>query len=277
MKASGPVQQNQELTVCMAGATGWTGQALARGVLDAPDLSLRSAVSRSAAGSDPGEALGQEALGVPVYATVREALDGVDVLIDYTSVTAVRDNTLAAIEAGVSVVIGTSGLTASDFDDIDAAARERSVGVVAAGNFSLTAAICQAAALLAARHLPQWEVIDYASATKPDVPSGTARELAERLREVRPPELGHPVADLHGPREARGANVGGTQVHSVRLPSFVVSTEVVFGLPDERLTIRHDAGGTPAPYVAGTLIAVRRAPGLVGLTRGLDALLLSRD
>jgi 4-hydroxy-tetrahydrodipicolinate reductase len=122
------VQQSQELTVCIAGATGWTGQALVRGVLAAPDLSLRSAVSRSAAGRDLGEALGEEALGVPVYATVREALEGVDVLIDYTSVTAVKDNTLAAIEAGVAVVIGTSGLTASDLDDLDAAARERSVG-----------------------------------------------------------------------------------------------------------------------------------------------------
>jgi 4-hydroxy-tetrahydrodipicolinate reductase len=270
------MQQNQVLSVCIAGATGWTGRALVTGVLDAPDLSLRSVVSRSAAGSDLGEALGKEALGVPVYATVREALDGIDVLIDYTSVTAVKDNTLAAIEAGVSVVIGTSGLTASDFDDIDAAARDRSVGIVASGNFSLTAAMCQAAALLAARHLPQWEVIDYASASKPDVPSGTARELAERLGEIRAPELGHPIEDLHGPQEARGANVAGTQVHSVRLPSFVVSTEVVFGLPDERLTIRHDAGGTPQPYVAGTLIAVRRAPGLVGLTRGLDALLLDQ-
>jgi 4-hydroxy-tetrahydrodipicolinate reductase len=77
---------------------------------------VRCAVSRSAAGSDLGEALGEQALGVPVYATVREALDGVDVLIDYTSVTAVKDTALAAIEAGVSVVIGTSGLTASDFD-----------------------------------------------------------------------------------------------------------------------------------------------------------------
>jgi 4-hydroxy-tetrahydrodipicolinate reductase len=269
--------QNQELRVCIAGATGWTGRALVRGVLDAPDLHLRSAVSRAAAGRDLGEALGEEPLGVPVYATAREALDGVDVLIDYTSVAAVKDNTVAAIEAGVSVVIGTSGLTASDFDDIEAAARERSVGVVASGNFSLTAAMCQAAALLAARHLPQWEVIDYASATKPDVPSGTARELAERLGEVRRPELGHPIEELHGPQEARGANVAGTQIHSVRLPSFVVSTEVVFGLPDERLTIRHDAGGTPEPYVAGTLIAVRKAPGLVGLTRGLDTLLLARS
>jgi 4-hydroxy-tetrahydrodipicolinate reductase len=255
------------LTVCIAGATGWTGRALVQGVLDAPDLELRSAVSRSAAGGEIG--------GVPVFGRVAEALDGVDVLIDYTSVEAVKPNTLAAIEAGVAVVIGTSGLTADDFAEIDAAARERSVGVVASGNFSLTAAMCQAAALLAARHLPQWEVIDYASATKPDVPSGTARELAERLGDVRTPELGRPLDEIHGPVEARGASVAGSQVHSVRLPSFVVSTEVVFGLPGERLSIRHDAGESPAPYVAGTLIAVRRAPDLVGVTRGLDSLLLS--
>jgi 4-hydroxy-tetrahydrodipicolinate reductase len=267
-------QRTRNLSVCVAGATGWTGRALARAVLAAPDLTLVSAVSRSAAGRDLGEALGGTALGVLVHRTVREALDGVDVLVDYTSATAVKGHTLAAVEAGVGVVIGSSGLTAADFAEIDAAARARSVGVVAAGNFSLTAAICQAAALLAARHLPQWEIIDYASATKPDVPSGTARELAERLQEVRRPEVGYPTEDLHGPREARGATVGGAQVHSVRLPSFVVSTEIVFGLPDERLTIRHDAGATAEPYVAGTLLAVRKVPDLVGLTRGLDTLLL---
>ena len=263
----------RHLSVCVAGATGWTGRALVGAVLEAPDLALASGVSRSAAGRDLGEALGREPLGVPVHGTVGEALDGVDVLVDYTSATAVKANSLAAIEAGVAVVIGSSGLTAADFDEIDARARERSVGVVASGNFSLTAAMCQAAALLAARHLPHWEVIDYASADKPDVPSGTARELAERLAEVRRPEVGHPLADLHGPREARGATIGGSQVHSVRLPSFVVSTEVVFAGPDERLTIRHDAGGTPQPYVEGTLLAVRRVPELVGLTRGLDTLL----
>lgn len=267
--------QTQKLSVCIAGATGWTGRAIVQGVMGAPDLVLGSAVSRSASGRDLGEALGGNPLGVPVHANVGDAMDGIDVLIDYTSATAVKANTLAAIDAGVAVVIGSSGLTVLDFSEIDSAARERSVGVVASGNFSLTAAMCQAAALLAARHLPQWEVIDYASAAKPDVPSGTARELAERLGEIRRPKVGHPIEDLHGPQEARGAGVGGTQVHSLRLPSFVVSTEVVFGLPDERLTIRHDAGGTPEPYVAGTLIAVRRAPGLVGLTRGLDTLLLA--
>jgi 4-hydroxy-tetrahydrodipicolinate reductase len=271
------VTQSQTLSVCIAGATGWTGQALVPAVAEAPDLTLGAAVSRSAAGRDLGEALGGDALGVPVHDRVTEALDGIDVLIDYTSATAVKEHTMAAIDAGVAVVVGSSGLTAADFEEIEAAARGRSVGVVASGNFSLTAAMAQAGALLAARHLPQWEVIDYASATKPDVPSGTARELAERLGAVRRPETPYPIADIVGPREARGTTVAGAQVHSVRLPSFVVSTEVVFGLPDERLTIRHEAGGTPAPYVAGTLIAARRAPRMVGLTRGLDTLLLELE
>jgi 4-hydroxy-tetrahydrodipicolinate reductase len=243
-------------------------------MMEASDLELVSAVSRSAAGRDLGEALGGDPIGVPVHGSVAGAVEGVDVLVDYTSASAVKANTLAAVEAGVSVVIGSSGLTAEDFEEIDGRARERSVGVVASGNFSLTAAMCQAAALLAARHLPRWEVIDYADAAKPDVPSGTARELAEKLGEIRRPERAFPIEELHGPQEARGATLGGAQVHSVRLPSFVVSTEVVFGLPDERLTIRHDAGGTPTPYVEGTLIAVRRAPDLVGVTRGLDTLLL---
>jgi 4-hydroxy-tetrahydrodipicolinate reductase len=257
------------LEICVAGATGWTGSAVAQGVVDADDLNLRSAVARSAAGRRVG--------GAPVFGSVREALDGVDVLIDYTSHLVVKENVLTAVEREVAVVVGTSGLSADDYAEIDAAGRSRGVGVVAAGNFSLTAAMAQAGALLAARHLPHWEIVDYASAKKPDAPSGTARELAERLAEVRPPVHERPPDEVEGPREARGATVGGAQVHSVRLPSFVVSTEVVFALPDERLAIRHDAGGSPAPYVAGTLLAARRAPGRVGLTRGLDAVLLESD
>lgn len=254
------------LNLCIAGATGWTGSALVDAVNAAEDLELRSTVSRSAAGGEVG--------GAPAYATVAEALDGVDVLVDYTSHDVVLANAMAAIERGVAVVIGTSGLTADEFAQIDAAAREREVGVIAAGNFSLTAAMMQAGALLAARHLPSWEVIDYASAAKPDAPSGTARELAERLGQVRPPVVERAVEDTAGEVAARGATIGGTQVHSLRLPSFTVSTEVVFGLPDERLSIRHDAGASAAPYVAGTLLAARAAPTTVGLVRGLDTLLL---
>lgn len=149
---------------------------------------------------------------------------------------------------------------------------KRGVGVISSGNFSITAAMAQAAAVLVARHLPQAEIIDYASDTKADVPSGTSRELAERLAHVRLPVITRAVDEIDGPREARGAVVAGTPLHSIRLPSFSVSTEVIFALPDERLTIRHDAGSA-APYVSGTLLAVRLVVGRVGLTRGLDTLL----
>jgi 4-hydroxy-tetrahydrodipicolinate reductase len=179
----------------------------------------------------------------------------------------------AALDAGVAVVIGASGLTENDYDEIDARAREAGVGVIAAGNFSLLAALLLRCAAEVARHVGSWEILDYASAEKPDVPSGTSRELAERLAGVRHPALARAIDSLQGPIEARGATVGGAQIHSVRLPSFVVSTEIVFGAPGERLVLRHDPGESPEPYVGGTLYAVRAVRGRVGLTRGLDRLL----
>ena len=209
------------------------------------------------------------------HSSVAEALDAVtaDVLVDYTHAAVVKGDVLAAIERGVGVVVGSSGLSAAEYAEIDALARERRVGVVAAGNFSLTAALLLRAATDAARHLEAWEVVDFASAGKPDAPSGTARELAERLGGVRPPASGVPIDEVVGAPEARGANVAGTQVHSIRLPGFVVSTEVVFAAEGERLSIRHDAGETPAPYVAGTLVAIRAVGDRTGLIRGLDRLL----
>jgi len=82
-----------------------------------------------------------------------------------------------------------------------------------------------------------------------------------------------PLRELHGPVEARGAEVAGSRIHSVRLPSFVVSTEIVFGGPGERLAVRHDAGPTADPYVTGTLLAVRHVADVIGVRRGLDSLL----
>lgn len=262
------------IRVCIAGATGWAGRALAAAVLQAQDLELVSAVARTTAGADLGEALGGARLGLLVSATVDEALaEGVDVMVDYTSHAAVESNVRAAIERGVSVVVGSSGLTAEAFGAIDVLAREHGVGVIAAGNFSITAALAQASALLAAKYLPTVEVIDYADAAKPDAPSGTARELADRLADSGASST--PVApDVDAVnRAARGAEVGHVRVHSVRLPGYTLSTEIVFGQIGERLTIRHDAGSSAEPYIAGTLLAIRRVAGRVGLTRGLDTLL----
>jgi 4-hydroxy-tetrahydrodipicolinate reductase len=248
------------IRVCIAGITGWVGRPLAEAVEAADDLELVGGVSRS----DPDH-----------FSSVAEALDavGADVLVDYTSASIVRENVFAALERGVAAVVGSSGLSAEDYAAIDDRARASRVGVIAAGNFSVTAALLVRFATEAARHVKAWEVIDYASAGKPDAPSGTSRELAERLKHAGAPALEVPFDDVIGAREARGATVAGTQIHSVRLPSFTVSTEVVFAADGERLTIRHDAGESAAPYIAGTLLAIRMVPERVGVTRGLDQLL----
>jgi 4-hydroxy-tetrahydrodipicolinate reductase len=247
------------LRVLIAGVTGWTGEPLARAVQAADDLELAGGIARS--GAD--------------YTSVAEALEATsaDVVVDYTSAAAVRANVDAALAGGAHVVVGSSGLTESDYAEIDAAAREACRGVIAAGNFSVFAAALLHAATVAAEHVDHWEVIDYASAGKRDVPSGTARELAERLSSVRPPAPADHDADVIGPPEARGADVAGTRVHSVRLPGYVVSTDAIFATPHERLTLRHETGGTPDPYIAGTLLAIRRVPGVTGVLRGLDRLL----
>jgi 4-hydroxy-tetrahydrodipicolinate reductase len=262
--------------VCFAGVTGWTAPPIIAAIDDANDLALTAGVSRSAAGQSLASKTGSTSTG-SVYATVREALDSapVDVLVDCTSASAVKNNVWAAVEAGVHVVVGSSGLTGSDYTESDRLARNRGVGVIAAGNFSIMAAVLRRAAAMAAQHLEQWEIVDYASDDKPDVPSGTSRELAETLAQVRTPKVTVALTELHGPAEARGVEVAGSRIHSVRLPSFVVTTEIVFGGPGERLVMRHDPGLTADPYVAGTLLAIRRAADVVGVRRGLDSLLFN--
>src|SRR5262245_37798873 len=172
--------------VCVAGSTGWTGTAVAAAVEAADDLELVAGVARSGG----------------THASVAEALDAVetDVVVDYTHAEAVKGNVLAALDRGVSVVVGSSGLTADDYAEIDTRAREAEAGVIAAGNFSILAALLLRSARGAAKHVGAWEIVDYASATKPDVPSGTARELAEQLGEVRHPTIGKEIDSLVGPQ-----------------------------------------------------------------------------
>jgi 4-hydroxy-tetrahydrodipicolinate reductase len=125
----------------------------------------------------------------------------------------------------------------------------------------------------AAKYLSHWEIIDYASDAKKDAPSGTARELAFRLSEIRKPEITYPISETIGERDSRGSTLNGSQVHSIRLPSYVISVETIFGAKDERLTIRHDAGSGAEPYIQGTFLAIREVRNHIGLIRGLDRIM----
>jgi 4-hydroxy-tetrahydrodipicolinate reductase len=261
------------LRICIAGVTGWVGKPLSRAVAEAGDLQLVAAVSRSHAGRKLN-AVSDADVELTISGSVSEALTTPsDVLVDFTRADVVRANVLTAINQGVHVVIGTSGLSDDDFAEIHQTAVANKIGVIAAGNFAMTAVLLQRFASEAAKYLSHWEIIDYASDSKIDAPSGTARELASRLAEVRQPEITVPLEQTVGIKEARGATLGGSQVHSLRLPGFVIGVEAIFGAPDERLTIRHDAGSGAGPYIQGTLLAIRKVREHVGLVRGLDKIM----
>jgi len=262
------------IRVCVAGATGWAGGAVVKAILQSPDFELSGAIARRTAGEDIGTVLGLSPTGIGIAATLDGALGRpTDVLLDYTKPDSVKARTVEALRRGLRVVIGTSGLAVGDYEEIGREAAARKLGVVAVGNFSITAALAKHFALFAARHLPSWEILDYAHADKPDAPSGTVRELAEELATVGRNQLGLAIEQVQGEKRARGATIAGTQVHSIRLPGYVISFETIFGLPDERLTIRHDAGSGAGPYVSGTLLAIREVMRISGLVRGLDRLL----
>jgi 4-hydroxy-tetrahydrodipicolinate reductase len=257
------------IKVCLAGATGWAGSELARSIAKAADLALVAGVSRKHAGRALGEVLGEPRLTCPVYPSAKEALaNPCEVFVEYTKPDSAKTNILAALEHGAHVVVGTSGLTEEDYAEIDLVARARHRGV-----FALTVVLLMKFAETAAKLIPQWEIIDYAHDDKIDAPSGTARELAARLSKVRHPEPTVPVDRTVGLREARGANVSASQIHSVRLPGYVISAQIMFGMPDQRLTIRHDSGSSARPYVDGALLAIRKVSTLVGVHRGLDTVL----
>jgi 4-hydroxy-tetrahydrodipicolinate reductase len=262
------------ITVCLAGATGWAGAELARSIAAAPDLQLASAVARRHAGARLGDVLDDPRLDAAIFGTAREALAvPCDVFVEYTGAEAAKGHIVAALERGAHVVVGSSGLTDADLAELDLLARERGRAVLACGNFALTVVLLQRFAEIAAKYVPTWEIVDYASDGKPDAPSGTARELAARLTRIRRPELTVAVSDTIGLREARGADVSGTRVHSLRLPGFVIGVEILFGMADQRLSLRHDAGSSAQPYVDGALLAIRKVGGLVGVHRGLDVVL----
>lgn len=262
------------IRVCLAGATGWAGSALARAIAGSDDILLVSAVSRTHAGKVLGDVLAEPGLKCPIYATAAEALEHpADVFFDFTKPEVAKANVMAALRQGAHAIIGTSGLTDADYAEIAALAEARDRGVLAVGNFALTVVLLEKFAGMAAKLIPQWEIIDYAHDGKPDAPSGTARELAFRLSQIRPSQMTVPLEHIQGPIETRGARLAGSQVHSIRLPGYTISLEIIFGMPDQQLSLRHDSGHGAQPYVDGALIAIRKVSTIRGLRRGLDTVL----
>jgi 4-hydroxy-tetrahydrodipicolinate reductase len=247
------------IRVGVVGAAGRMGREVARAVAVDPDLELAAAV-------DPSHA-GQVVEGMTIADTL-EALPaaGVEVAVEFTRPAAGPANISWCVAHGIHVVTGTTG-----FDPEPTWAEQRDVGVFIAPNFAIGAVLMQRFAEQAVRHLPDAEIIELHHQDKPDSPSGTAMTTARRMAAARGQAVPSQGVEERVPG-ARGGDVEGIHVHSVRLPGLVAHQEVIFGGQGQTLTIRHDSTDWTS-FMPGVVMAVKAVASRPGLTVGLDALL----
>jgi 4-hydroxy-tetrahydrodipicolinate reductase len=237
-------------TVAVLGAKGRMGSEVVRAVSSAPDLELG-----------------------PTY-DVGDTLDltGVDVAVDFTHPEAVMDNIKACIEAGVHCVVGTTGFTPARLGLVQEWLQGKDVGVLVAPNFGIGAVLMMRFAAQASKYFDSVEIIELHHPRKADAPSGTATRTAELVAEARAGMPKMPDATWKALEGARGADVGGVRIHSVRLAGLVAHQEVILGGEGETLTIRHDSYDR-ASFMPGVLLGVRSIAARPGLTVGLDVFL----
>jgi 4-hydroxy-tetrahydrodipicolinate reductase len=248
------------IRVGVVGAAGRMGREVCRAVNADADLELVAAV-------DPSHA-GQVVEGIALAGSLDALTEaGAEVAAEFTRPEAAPDNIAWCVANGIHVVTGTTG-----FEPDPRWAEQQDVGVCIAANFATGAVLLMRFAEEAARHLPDVEIIELHHADKPDAPSGTSMATARRVAAARDPGFVPPDAPVERVEGARGADVDGIRVHSVRLPGLVAHQEVILGGLGQTLTIRHDSF-SHVSFMPGVLTAVKAVRSRPGLTVGLDALL----
>jgi 4-hydroxy-tetrahydrodipicolinate reductase len=254
--ASQPAAPREPLRVGVLGARGRMGSETCRAVDAAEDLDLVAMV-------DVGDWL----------FSVADA--GAQVVVDFTHPNVVLDNIRWCIDEGIHCVVGTTGFDEQRLETVRRWVEDApGVGVVIAPNFAIGAVLTMRFAQTAARFFESVEIVELHHPAKADAPSGTALRTAQLVAAART-EAGldaAPDATTSALDGARGAQVAGVPVHSVRLAGLVAHQEVLLGTTGETLTVRHDSFDRVS-FMPGVLLAVRSAPSRPGLTVGLEALL----
>ncbi|NDJ87866.1 4-hydroxy-tetrahydrodipicolinate reductase [Mycolicibacter kumamotonensis] len=242
------------MRVAVLGAKGKVGATMVAAVRAADDLTLSAEV-------DAGDELSL-------------LTDGdTEVVIDFTHPDVVMDNLKFLIDNGIHAVVGTTGFTAERLEQVRSWLEAKpGVSVLIAPNFAIGAVLSMHFAVQAAKFFESVEVIELHHPQKADAPSGTATRTAALIAEARKGLPPNPDATSTGLPGARGADVDGVPVHSVRLAGLVAHQEVLFGTLGETLTIRHDSIDRTS-FVPGVLLAVRRVAQFPGLTIGIEPLL----
>lgn len=263
------------LKVVVAGAAGRMGREVVKAVMNDQDLVLAGAVDVAGQGQDIGTLTAGSPNGVLVAGNLGRVLEetGADVVVDFTIPSIIRENLSISLRHKVHAVVGTTGLSEKDIENINRDALDAGVGVVIAPNFAIGAVLMMKFAAEAARYLPHVEIIELHHDQKLDAPSGTAIKTAELIKANREQfRQGHP----HEKEEftgARGGEFDGMRIHSIRLPGMVAHQEVIFGGLGQTLKIRHDSLSRES-FMPGVVLAVKRVVSLQGVTYGLEKIMV---
>ena len=259
--------------VLVNGAGGKMGKEVVKAVLQDPELQLVAAVDPSKKGEDVGEIAGVGSLNLPMLGSLEEglAVAEVTVVVDFTSPAVIFESAKKVITAGKHIVIGTTGLTAEQREELHQLALNKGANALVAPNFSLGAVMMMKVSSELAAYFPNVEVIELHHNHKYDAPSGTSILTAKLIADARKRAQVVPAEDLtkESLPGARGAKVEDVTIHSVRLPGYVAHQEVLFGGFGETLTIRHDSLSRES-FMPGVILACKKIASFPGLTYGLE-------
>lgn len=272
------------IPVIVNGAAGKMGREVVKAISQAPDMVLMGAVDTSPQhqGKDAGELAGlSEPLEVPITNQLEPMLGYVagerqmqpGVMVDFTHPDGVYDNIRSAIAYGIRPVVGTTGLSPAQLEELGDFAEKASTGCLVIPNFSIGMVLLQQAAIAASQYFDNVEIIELHHNQKADAPSGTAIQTAQLLAQMGKTFNSPLVEETEKITGARGSlSEEGIRIHSIRLPGLIAHQEVIFGAPGQIYTLRHDTSDRSC-YMPGVLLSIRKIIPLKSLVYGLEKIL----
>ncbi len=273
-----------QIPVIVVGAAGKMGREVIKAVSQAQDMSLMGAIDRNPEiqGKDAGELAGlSEPLEVPITNQLEPMLGYIagerqmspGVMVDFTHPDSVYNNVRSAIAYGIRPVVGTTGLSPEQSQDLADFAEKASTGCLIIPNFSIGMVLLQQAAIAASQYFDNVEIIELHHNQKADAPSGTAIQTAQMLAEMGKTFNQPLVEETEKIAGARGSQAEeGIRIHSIRLPGLIAHQEVIFGASGQIYTLRHDTSDRSC-YMPGVLLAIRKVLQLKSLVYGLEKIL----
>lgn len=258
------------MKVAFIGANGKMGRAMIDGVITEKDMQIVGAVDIDAIGK---EIAAESGVYIEDDIETMVKTKDPDIVVDFTSPSVIKSNIMKVLSLKKHIVVGTTGLSPADLEEIDTEARRVGRVVFVAPNFALGAVLMMDFAARAAKYFPNVEVIELHHDQKKDAPSGTAIKTLEMMAAQREKVYQGQADEIEKIPGSRGGEYEGMRVHSVRLPGYVAHQEVIFGGKGQTLTIRHDSMSRES-FVAGLLLSIRSIQDLTpGLVYGLENIL----